>query len=214
MRRTFSETLRHALYLAHRTAERARYLDALMDGQLAVTGFGELATQRYFIFKAFEESSALVRADPISGRFLFRELDRLAILGDDLAFYHGQDWRAKITPLPVTRTHCLRITELAQTWPAGYVAHYYVRYLGDLSGGQVFRSRMARHRGLTGAGIRFYEFADIPDVDAFRNRYHALLDAVAWDAAERGRVTQEAVQAFTLTNALFEALADRVLGPV
>ncbi|MFY1632220.1 heme oxygenase (biliverdin-producing) [Solwaraspora sp. WMMB335] len=213
MGRTFSERLRHSLYLAHRTAEQARYLDALMEGRLTVGGFGELATQRYFIFQAFEESAALVRDDPVSGRFVFEELDRLAILRDDLAFYHGPDWQDHIEPLPETSTHCRRITELARTWPAGYVAHYYVRYLGDLSGGQVFRSRMARHQGLTGHGIRFYEFADVPDVTAFRDRYHALLDSVAWDESERDRVAQEAVQAFRMTNALFAALANRVLGP-
>ena len=48
--------------------------------------------------------------------------------------------------------------------PAPLLAHAYVRYLGDLSGGQVIRRRVARAYGLEddgGAGVSFYEFAKL-----------------------------------------------------
>lgn len=44
------------------------------------------------------------------------------------------------------------------------LAHAYVRYLGDLSGGQVIKRRVAKAYGLdleTSDGIRFYEFKNL-----------------------------------------------------
>lgn len=57
-----------------------------------------------------------------------------------------------------------RIQELADNDPARLLAHAYVRYLGDLSGGQVIRRRVVKSYGLdadSGAGVKFYEFSNM-----------------------------------------------------
>ena len=53
-----------------------------------------------------------------------------------------------------------RIEELAAgPDPSRLLAHAYVRYLGDLSGGQFIRRRISKAYGLDdGAGVSFYEF--------------------------------------------------------
>jgi heme oxygenase len=48
--------------------------------------------------------------------------------------------------------------------PSPLLAHAYVRYLGDLSGGQVIRRRVAKAYGLEadgGSGLRFYDFKEL-----------------------------------------------------
>ncbi|WP_394620169.1 heme oxygenase (biliverdin-producing) [Lentzea sp. JNUCC 0626] len=209
----FSQTLRDALADVHRRSERWDYLDALLGGTLPMAAFVEFTAQRYFLYSAFEDDDSAVRADPVAGRFVFDELSRLAVVRTDLEHFHGRHWEKVIEPLPAVAEHCARVRELARDWPGGYVAQYYVRYLGDLLGGQVFREKMAKHHGLTGPGIRFYDFAGIPDVPAFRTRYHDLLDAVPWDEDEQARVVGEAIEAFDATHRFFVALADRTMQP-
>lgn len=62
-----------------------------------------------------------------------------------------------------------RIELLSDTEPARLLSHAYVRYLGDLSGGQVVKRRVAKSYGIDlegddqsgHAGVRFYEFASL-----------------------------------------------------
>ena len=100
-------------------------------------------------------------------------------------------------------------------WPGGFVAHHYVRYLGDLSGGQIIRRVLERVYGFADrfpdgpphAGVRFFVFDHLDNGVQFKKRYRALLDAAPWDDAERGRVIDEAILAFRLNAAVFDSLA-------
>jgi heme oxygenase len=93
------------------------------------------------------------------------------------------------------------------TWPGGFVAHHYTRYLGDLSGGLFIGKLMARQFGFETNGIGFYLFDEIADPAAFKDVYREQLDAVAWDAAERERVIDEVLAAYQFNTDLFVDLA-------
>ena len=55
-----------------------------------------------------------------------------------------------------------RLEHLADSDPIRLLAHAYVRYLGDLSGGQFIRRRIAKAYELEdGAGVSFYEFKQL-----------------------------------------------------
>lgn len=62
-------------------------------------------------------------------------------------------------PLPLTR-YITRLESIAESPdPSALLAHAYVRYLGDLSGGQIIRAKVAKAYGLdNGFGTSFYEF--------------------------------------------------------
>jgi len=49
--------------------------------------------------------------------------------------------------------------DVSDDWPAGFVAHHYVRYLGDLSGGQILRRSL--ERAYPNAPTAFYTFERI-----------------------------------------------------
>ena len=67
-------------------------------------------------------------------------------------------------PGPFT-DYVTRIADLADSSdPSPLLAHAYVRYLGDLSGGQVIRRAIAKAYGVESAdsaGTRFYEFGKL-----------------------------------------------------
>jgi heme oxygenase (biliverdin-producing, ferredoxin) len=56
-----------------------------------------------------------------------------------------------------------RIEHLANNDPSRLLAHAYVRYLGDLSGGQFIKRRIIKAYGLEddGRGVAFYEFGKL-----------------------------------------------------
>jgi heme oxygenase len=68
------------------------------------------------------------------------------------------------SPPPALTAYISRIEELSNNNPTPLLAHAYVRYLGDLSGGQTIRHTIAKTYGLdesTGDGLSFYSFKEL-----------------------------------------------------
>lgn len=206
----FSQQLREATREAHERAENSDFVARLLDGSAGLTGFTALAVQHFHIYTALEDAARRLSADPVAGRFLLDGLDRVPALSVDLESLLGPQWRAT-PPNAATVAYCARIAEVSVDWPGGFVAHHYTRYLGDISGGQVIRSRLRTHYGITGDGARFYDFSAVGSPAAFRRTYRALLDTAGWDAAERERIVAETQHAFDLNTAVFVELG-RTLG--
>ncbi|SFP46409.1 heme oxygenase [Amycolatopsis arida] len=203
----FSQALRESTREAHDRAHHSAYMEALLAGSLTLAEYARLATQYYFIYEAIERASDAMVDDPVGGPFVIDELRRLPALTRDLEFLLGPDWRAELRPVPATEEYVRRIQAAAFDWPGGYVAHHYTRYLGDLAGGQVVRSLLARTYGITGPGALFYDFGALGSPSAFRRRYRSRLDNADWDAAERVRIVAEVLLAFELNIAVLADLA-------
>jgi heme oxygenase len=211
----FSAVLRDATRDQHRQAENSPFVRALLGGRLGVEAYARYAEQLWFVYRALEGVAAgRLVDDPSAGPFvslsLGPRLRRLPELERDLGHLYGPQWRGRLTALPATRAYADRVRETAVCWPAGYVAHHYTRYLGDLSGGQAIRTAAERAWGfrLRGDGVRFYVFAALGGrAAAFRGEYRALLDALPVDDAERERVVEECRAAFALNAGVFAELA-------
>jgi heme oxygenase len=205
----FAERLRAATRDTHGSAEGTGFMSALLSGRLSPTAAASLSGQLFHVYGALERPWQRLSGDPVAGPFLDDRLLRLPALAADLDYLLGASWRTQIDPLPVTAEYTQRITELARTWPAGYVAHHYTRYLGDLSGGQVIGRRMAELLGEPERGTRFYRFAEIPQPKRFKDEYRRLLDAAPWDADESDRVIDEVRVAYDLNTRLLRDLATK-----
>ncbi len=203
----FSTALRERSRGAHSGSETAGFMDDLMRGKGTREDYVALVAQHWFIYDALEAVGARMKDSPIAAPFLSDKLTRLPALEADLAFLIGDDWRGQIAPLPTTVRYVERIHEVGATWPGGFVAHHYTRYLGDLSGGQFIGKLMARQFGFETNGIGFYLFAEIADPASFKDVYRTQLDAVGWDADERERVIDEVLLAYQLNTDLFVDLA-------
>ncbi|MEU3447821.1 biliverdin-producing heme oxygenase [Streptomyces thermolilacinus] len=206
----FSTLIRTASHEAHTEAETSAFMSDLLGGRLGVEAFARYTEQLWFVYRALEEAADGLADDPVAGPFIRPELYRTAELERDLAHLMGADWRSRVAPLPATAAYAARVEECARTWPAGYVAHHYTRYLGDLSGGQVIRDRAERQWGFArkGDGVRFYVFDTIDNPAAFKRRYRELLDAVNADDLERQRIVDECKRAFAFNTAVFRELGE------
>ena len=107
-----------------------------------------------------------------------------------------------------TRQYVERLHELSAAKPSLLVAHAYVRYLGDLNGGQALRRVVARSLGLAGStGTLFYDFGDSATQQRLVQRFRAGLETVAAQLKDTHALTDEALSAFERHEQLFEELA-------
>jgi heme oxygenase len=192
---------------AHVRAERSPFMQAFFRGQVSRDGYPELLARLLPVYEALEGDPAALARHPALSRIHHPELFRAAALREDLAFYCGPDWAARVRPTPAVQAYVGRIGWLAEHWPVGLAAHHYTRYLGDLSGGQVI-ARVVRQAfaNANGGGVAFYEFRDISDIPAFKARYREGLDAMPLADGEAARLVEEANRAFDLNVGLFSEL--------
>ncbi|WP_221351764.1 heme oxygenase (biliverdin-producing) [Streptomyces beigongshangae] len=206
----FSTLIRTASHEQHVEAETSTFMSDLLGGRLGVDAYARYTEQLWFVYAALESAAPELSGDPVAGPFVRPELMRLASLERDLAHLRGAGWREGLAALPATREYADRIAECALTWPGGYVAHHYTRYLGDLSGGQIIRGRAEKTWGFArkGDGVRFYVFEEIGNPAAFKREYRELLDGVAADDLEKQRIVAECRRAFALNTGVFRALGE------
>ncbi|KAI0786230.1 heme oxygenase, partial [Abortiporus biennis] len=110
-----------------------------------------------------------------------------------------------------------RLQELADSQdPSPLLAHAYVRYLGDLSGGQFIRRRLAKSYNLEdGSGLSFYDFRQLGgtgsstmgDMKKIKDWYREGMDAGVGDNDDaKAALLEEANVAFELNSGLFTTL--------
>ncbi|MFE2054835.1 heme oxygenase (biliverdin-producing) [Streptomyces sp. NPDC059446] len=204
----FSTLIRTASHEQHTEAESSTFMSDMLGGRLGVDAYTRYTEQLWFVYRALEDGARTLGEDPVAGPFIRPELMRTAELERDLAHLRGKKWREGLEPLPATAAYAARVAECTGDWPAGYVAHHYTRYLGDLSGGQIIRGTAEKTWGFArkGDGVRFYVFEQIPNPAAFKREYRELLDAVNADDLEKQRIVDECKRAFALNTAVFHEL--------
>ncbi len=211
---TFSARLRAATQQEHEQAEQQTFIQALIGGLLPADGYAAMVAQHHAIYRALEEVGRALAGHPVAGQVLFDELVRTPALERDLAALHGPDWQTHADPettlTPAARTYVARIHQMAEQ-PAGYVAHHYTRYLGDLSGGRYIQNAVVRTYGLTDGGATFYDFDRIESAGRFKRDYRRRLDALDLDTTTRHQLIRETQLAYQLNGELLADLGRRHL---
>ena len=205
-----SVALREATAEAHERAEGSAFVSDLLGGVHPLAAYTALVVQNHAIYSVLESVTPRWRGDDVAGPFVLDALLRVPSLERDLTALLGPSWRAQLPELvqPATVAYAAHLRDVAGSWAAGFVAHHYVRYLGDLSGGQVVGRRVGELFGPAGAAATsFYAFEAIPKIKPFRDGYRARLDALPIGADERARMLAEAVVAFDLNRAVFVELS-------
>ncbi len=207
MQSRLSEALREGTRDLHTEIERTGFMQALLRGRIDRATYCALLRNLQEIYGALEAALARHGAHPWIAPVMLAGLPRAALLAQDLAVLHGAHWQDDLDLVPGARQYVWRLDELEIAAPGRLLAHAYVRYLGDLSGGQILRRIVAASLGLAGtSGTGFYAFGSPEEVAALARRFRAGLDAVVLDAAGVQALVAEARRSFALHRPLFEEL--------
>lgn len=190
----------------HAAAERSALMAALLSGRLPRPRYLALLRSLHTLYEALESALAASAQDPAIALLDAIALRRAPALADDLLALHGPGWRTALAPVPAAQAYAARLRALAANRSHLLVAHAYVRYLGDLNGGQLLRRRVAQQLGLAGEdGTRFYDFGGHAAV--LRDRLRQALARLPLTPAEEDAVVAEACRAFDAHRQLFDEIA-------
>jgi heme oxygenase len=203
-----SDRLRAETKDLHTAAERAGIMPALLRGELALDRYCALLRNLHALYAAMESALTRHAARADVAPVFFPALFRQATLAEDLAVLHGPGWAEQIALRPASLAYIARLHELDTTQPELLAAHAYVRYLGDLSGGQMLRKIIARSYALgADEGSSFYGFGDGVAVQAHLQSFRAGLAALRAEPERTDSLVAEARAAFGRHVDLFNELA-------
>ena len=216
LRSTMSETqalslpqrLKAATAEEHRRVERSGVMVALLRGRIERVAYVALLRNLRAIYAELEPALLRHAASAVVGPVVMPELFRSDALERDLQVLHRDGDPPAAALQPATVAYVDRLRELDAARPELLVAHAYVRYLGDLNGGQQLRRIVGQALGLAGAaGTGFYDFGDAARVAALALRFRAALEDVGARARDANAIVAEAESAFGRHGRLFEQLA-------
>lgn len=205
-----SSALKEYTAKAHSNAEASSFMTELLEGGVEQTAVVEYTAQLWFVYTALEQAGRVARQDEMMAGIVDPRLERRVALESDLAAMLGDDWADKIQILPATARYMTRLAEIARPECAHLViAHHYVRYLGDIAGGQVIARRLESLYGILPEALTFYDFSGIGAIPPYRKQYRQTLDSLQLSDSQRDEMLAEAALAFRLNSDVFSDLAIR-----
>ncbi|XP_078286477.1 heme oxygenase 1-like [Rhinoraja longicauda] len=204
-----SEALKLATKESHELAENSEFMRKFLKGQVTREDFTLLLDSLYFIYTALEEETERNKDHLAFAPVHFpSELNRKETLEQDLEYFHGPEWRSRIECPKAAGNYVSRIQHVGRREPELLVAHAYIRYLGDLSGGQMLRkvAQKALQLPSTGEGVAFFTFDRVTSSTKFKQLYRSRMNTLEADGETRQRILDEANRAFQLNVEVFDEL--------
>jgi heme oxygenase len=202
---TLGALLKSTTASLHRRVERSAFMSSLLRGQLDRADYTALLHNLHALYAALEHALRAHATTPSVGPVVMPELFRSDALIADLQALGA----APAPPLAqATRQYVERLGEISASDPGLLVAHAYVRYLGDLNGGQALRRVVARSLGAAGDGsTSFYDFGDEATRQRLEQGFRAGLESAAGHQPDLQALADEAADAFQRHEQLFEQLS-------
>ncbi|GJE99873.1 heme oxygenase [Phanerochaete sordida] len=212
---------------AHEEAEHSQGAGWLTRGELEKDEYIRFIMMLYHVYETLEQGLDRHASHPVLAPTynptLFARTPSLSADIATLLEVPESSWQSHplhhqliSNPPAPFEAYVARLRKLGESQPEGLLAHAYVRYLGDLSGGQFIKRRIAKAYGLEdGDGLSFYDFKQlggsasgtIGDMKKIKEWYRDGMDkGVGADQALKALVVDEAQAAFQLNTGLFTAL--------
>ncbi|MEB3215698.1 MAG: heme oxygenase (biliverdin-producing) [Nostocales cyanobacterium 94392] len=189
--------LRSGTEQSHAVTENIGFMKCFVKGVVDRSCFAKFLSNLYLVYSELEAAIETNKNHPCINVIYFPELNRKGNLEQDLQFYYGSNWQNEIAPLISAKNYVSRIRELSVKQPELLIGHAYTRYMGDLSGGQMLQKVVQSTFNLVGyQGTSFYNFEQIPDKKAFKDKYREALDKVPVDDITANKIVAEANNSF------------------
>ncbi len=196
--------LRAATAEAHSSAEGSQFVKRFVAGELDRETYQRYLLALREIYLALEAGCSQNAEHPALRPLQFGELPRTESIAADIRFFETP---AELSPPAAANEYAAHLRGLAADRPVLLVAHSYVRYLGDLSGGQALAKWVTKTFDLTkDEGVDFYRFPGIASLKKFKDGYREALNDLPLSEDDHMAVIEEAKAAFRWTGKVFDAL--------
>lgn len=204
-----SALLRASTSAVHKEAEGRPFMRAFFAGELRRDAYIDWLARQWHLYRTLETGLETLPPSLPEHDVVPAQLHRTARIEADLDNLTDGGWRTQDHLSPATRAYVERI-EATYTFPAGLVAHAWLRYMGNVGGRDVLRRLVA---GCIGAdddderGLAFTDYSAIGDIRPFFAAFHAKLDALPLSSDDKAAAVAEADAGFRLNIALTDELA-------
>lgn len=193
----------------HTDAERSGVMGALLRGRASREQYFLLLSSLHSIYEALEDALDYRADHPALLSMQAPGFARRGALDADLTSALGRTWRDIAPANPLALEYAAHLRGLATAAPERLLAHAWLRYLGDLNGGQIIARLIRGSEALADVPTSFYEFPGIAEPRAAAGEWRARLDALPFTADECSALVAEAQDGFRRHIALFAALGDQ-----
>jgi len=205
---SLAERLKTETRALHTSAERSVFMGTLLRARMERPAYCALLRNLHPLYAVLEPALRRHQQHSLIAPFYLPALWRSSALERDLCTLHGAHWADELALQPAASAYVARLREVDASQPELLLAHAYVRYLGDLSGGQMLRDIVAKSLSRDGSvAVAFYDFGDALATKALTQAFRAGLAAVAVDERQADALVNEAKLSFGLHQQLFDELA-------
>jgi len=203
-RRGLTDTLRESTTALQNRAERSGIVSDILRGKANLHGYALFLRNLLPAYAALEAGFARQK-HPLLRAAAPPELARVQAIEADLDAL-CPDWRETLPVLPAGDAYQRRVAKAVTGNGRRLLSHAYVRYFGDINGGQALRRVLQRSLDLPLAALTFYRYPQIEALDIFKPKYRLAFDAAFDGGSDMDLLIAEAVTAFGLNIAVSEAV--------
>lgn len=199
---SFHDQIKARTDAAHAQAENAPFISTLMGGGLNPLAYRDYLAAFLPIYSLMEALLKARSESALLSYFNHRALDRSTHIENDIAHlettlsstFDGES-------LPSVQSYLARLSN--EVSDARLLAHHYIRYLGDLSGGQAISKLVSRHYAIAPEALTFYDFTNIGDTVFYKKRYRDLLNLAPLNTEEKDDFLDEVTHLYRLSTEIF-----------
>jgi heme oxygenase (biliverdin-producing, ferredoxin) len=202
-----SHRLRSETKEAHTTAERSGIMREVLRGTVSRDAYRALLVNLRALYNALETQVDANRHHEALSGVNWDALKRTAALDHDIIAFSGH--APSTLPLePSTHVYVQHLALLGAQSPPLLFPHAYLRYLGDLYGGQIMKRILSEtFPEYAHHGFAFYTFDALGDADTFKASFRGAIDLLPAHNTDPDQMVAEAQRGYELHAAIFTELA-------
>lgn len=171
----------------------------LLRKRMSPQTYGAYLSGLYALYSAMEEEMDRNQEHPSVAPLYFpEETHRKVAIEHDLEHFLGDTWRQQLRELSSIQRYVAHLRDIGTRRPELLIPHCYVRYFGDMSGGQILKRILCKLYKLPadGSGAEFYDFSHIAKISDFKNLYASRLNDIDLSPEAKEDLVQECRLAF------------------
>jgi len=171
----------------------------LLQKRMSPQTYGVYLSGLYALYSAMEEEMDRNQEHQFVEPLYFpEETHRKCAIERDLEYFLGDTWRTQLKDLTSIQRYVVHMHDIGERRPELLIPHAYVRYFGDMSGGQILKRILCKLYRLPadGSGADFYDFSHIAKISDFKNLYASRLNEINLTQEMKDDLVNEARIAF------------------